>query len=60
MYIGNYLNNKKHGFGKLKWNDDKFYEGYWINNKQHGNGFYYINGKKIRGYFRFGQIIMKK
>jgi hypothetical protein len=60
MYIGNYLNNKKHGFGKLKWNDDKFYEGYWINNKQHGNGFYYINGNKIRGIFRFGQLIMKK
>ena len=60
IYVGNYINNKKHGFGKFKWDDNTFYEGNWVNNKQHGNGLYYINGKKIRGIFRFGQIIMKK
>ena len=60
IYTGNYVNNKKHGYGKLKWNNNSFYEGYWVNNKQHGKGIYCINENKIKGFFRFGQLILIK
>ena len=59
-YIGNYLNNLKHGFGKYEYNSNQYYEGFWVNNKQHGKGLYYLNGKKLNGLFRYGKIIMKK
>jgi hypothetical protein len=58
-YIGTYVNDKKHGFGKLIWNNNKYYEGSWVNNKQHGEGLYYLNGKVLKGQFRFGKIITK-
>ena len=28
----------KHGFGRLSWSDEKYFEGFWINNRQHGEG----------------------
>ncbi len=59
MYIGTYVDDKKQGFGKLIWNDNKYYEGNWSNNKQHGEGMYYLNGKTLKGQFRFGKIITK-
>ena len=58
-YIGSYVNDKKHGQGKLIYNNDKYYEGSWVNNKQHGEGLYYLNGKVLKGQFRFGKIITK-
>ena len=58
-YIGQYVNDKKHGKGKLMWNNDKYYDGNWVNNKQHGEGMYYLNGKVLKGQFRFGKIITK-
>ena len=27
--------------------------------KEHGEGFYFYNGKKLKGQFRFGKIIIK-
>ena len=59
-YIGKYVENIKQGRGKLSWNENKYYEGEWFNNKPHGDGMYYINGKLIKGKFRFGKIISKK
>ena len=59
IYIGNYVDDKKHGKGKLMWNNEKYYEGNWVNNKQHGEGMYYLNGKVLKGQFRFGKIITK-
>ena len=58
-YIGSYVNDKKHGQGKLIYNNDKYYEGSWVNNKQHGEGTLYLNGKFLKGQFRFGKIITK-
>ena len=58
-YIGSYVNDKKHGQGKLIYNNDKYYEGSWVNNKQHGEGTLYLNGKILKGQFRFGKIITK-
>ena len=49
----------KHGFGRLSWNNNKYFEGYWINNKQHGEGMFYLNGKILKGIFRYGKMIMK-
>jgi len=56
-YIGNYNDNIKQGYGKLLWNENKYYEGQWLNNKPHGEGMYYLNGKLLKGKFRFGKII---
>ena len=58
-YEGKYVDNIKQGFGKLSWNENKYYEGEWYNNKPHGNGIYYLNGKILKGKFRFGKIISK-
>ena len=58
-YIGSYVNDKKHGQGKLIYNNNKYYEGSWVNNKQHGEGTLYLNGKTLKGQFRFGKIITK-
>ena len=60
QYIGKYNDNIKQGRGKLCWNNDKYYEGEWFNNKPHGYGMYYLNGKLLKGKFRFGKIISQK
>lgn len=36
-YEGEYVNNKKHGFGKF-FNHSKTYEGFWEYGKPHGKG----------------------
>ena len=59
-YIGKYTDNIKQGYGKLSWNENKYYEGEWFNNKPHGDGMYFLNGKLLKGKFRFGKIISKK
>ena len=58
-YNGDFQMGFKHGFGRLSWNDNKYFEGYWINNKQHGEGTFYIDGKTLKGIFRYGKMIMK-
>ena len=44
FYIGEYLDDRKHGFGTFQWGDGRKYEGTWKNGKQHGKGvlFYFI------------------
>ena len=59
-YSGKYIDNIKQGHGKLSWNENKYYEGEWFNNKPHGNGMYFLNGKLLKGKFRFGKIISQK
>ena len=59
IYIGSYVNDKKQGHGKLIWDNNKYYEGNWDNNKQHGEGLYFLNGKVLKGQFRYGKIITK-
>ena len=58
-YNGDFQMGFKHGFGRLSWNNNKYFEGYWINNKQHGEGMFYLNGKILKGIFRYGKMIMK-
>ena len=59
-YVGNYIDNIKQGHGRLSWNENKYYEGDWFNNKPHGEGMYYLNGKLLKGKFRFGKIISQQ
>jgi hypothetical protein len=37
VYIGEYFNNKKQGFGLFEGNG-KSYEGYWYSGRPHGKG----------------------
>ena len=54
-YIGEWKNNKMHGYGKNFWqsgskNSGDRYEGYWEDNLRHGEGtYYYSNGLKFSG-----------
>jgi len=32
-YVGEYLDDKKHGFGTFEWGNGKKYEGEWVNGK---------------------------
>jgi len=33
--VGEYLDDKKHGYGIFEWGNGKIYEGYWVNGKYH-------------------------
>ena len=33
IYHGEYLDDKKHGFGEFKYADGRMYSGYWMNGK---------------------------
>ena len=35
-YQGTWVNEKKHGLGKMIWPDGTNYEGNWVNDKKHG------------------------
>ena len=58
-YNGDFQMGLKHGFGRLSWSDEKYFEGFWINNRQHGEGMFYLNGKVLKGIFRYGKMIMR-
>lgn len=60
-YEGQFLNDKKHGYGKYSWKDARYHEGWWHEGLQHGLGIYksineeklygrWENGKKVEGY----------
>ena len=57
-YIGEFLNDKRHGAGKLYENDGSYYEGHFIENNKEGFGMYYDQtGSKIfEGYFSNNEI----
>ena len=53
------MNNKKHGYGELYWNDGRCFRGKWRDNKMHGFGIVtnrdgqskkgeWVNGKLLR------------
>ena len=55
MYEGDYLNDKKSGFGIYTWADGRQYHGMWKDGKQHGEGKYILpSGVQRRGYWRDG------
>lgn len=40
LYVGEFKNGKKWGFGKFEWNDGSVYEGEYANDLKHGKGRY--------------------
>jgi hypothetical protein len=49
-YMGEYKDDKKHGYGIYKWADGRLYLGYWSKGKQHGLGIY----KTVDTNFKYG------
>ena len=49
-YLGEYKDDKKHGYGIYKWNDGRLYLGNWMRGKQHGLGIY----KTAQTGFKYG------
>ncbi|KAF4657269.1 hypothetical protein FOL47_008531 [Perkinsus chesapeaki] len=40
VYQGQYVNDKKEGYGTFEWPDGRKYAGYWVAGKRHGDGEY--------------------
>lgn len=47
-YNGNYVNDKKEGYGEFYWPDGRIYKGYWKDGKQDGKGIYKGSNKVQR------------
>jgi len=49
-YVGEWLNELKHGMGIINWKDGRCYDGEWLLGKRSGNGVYTdINGERYTG-----------
>ena len=46
MYVGQYVDDKKHGYGIYTWPDGRAYKGYWKDGKQHGLAEYHIRANR--------------
>ena len=56
-YVGEWLNNKRHGIGQLSFPDGDVYTGEWSNGKMTGNGeFEFHTGIKYVGQFLDGKF----
>jgi len=59
-YVGEYVNDKKEGFGILELSNGRKYEGNWYNGMQQGKGLYIgANQIKIEGEWNEGKLIKK-
>ena len=57
IYIGTFLNGKKHGIGVYKWKDKSSYEGEWTNNYINGYGKYiYSDGSVYNGAWYYNRM----
>lgn len=55
-YVGQVVNGKFHGNGKLTWSDDSYYYGQWENGLFNGHGTYiYSSGDYYTGEFKDGK-----
>lgn len=53
LYIGQFQDNQRHGYGLLIYTDGSFYEGQFINDKPSGLGkIYYCDGSYYQGQFK--------
>jgi hypothetical protein len=50
VYVGEFVNNRGHGFGRMEYADGSVYEGLYIDGEKNGNGkFTYGNGSVYEG-----------
>ncbi|MBQ2920994.1 MAG: TIR domain-containing protein [Oscillospiraceae bacterium] len=60
VYVGQVVNGKRHGIGKLTWPDGDVYEGAWKDDKRTGKGkFTWPDGNVYEGDFVAGKITGK-
>ncbi|MDA9806803.1 hypothetical protein N9D05_05810, partial [Alphaproteobacteria bacterium] len=60
-YIGDWQNNKRHGFGTFKFKDGGQYVGEWVSDKMTGEGVVtYADGEKIEGVFKDSKFLYAK
>lgn len=56
IYIGEFLNGKKHGIGLFKWPNGESVEVEWKNDRCDGKGIYYwLDGSRYEGSFKNGK-----
>jgi len=55
MYLGNFHEDKKCGYGVFTWPDGKVYKGFWLGGKQHGIGMYTKDGQEKCGIWLNGK-----
>mmetsp|Transcript_95698 Transcript_95698/g.219319 ORF Transcript_95698/g.219319 Transcript_95698/m.219319 type:complete len:85 (-) Transcript_95698:217-471(-) len=48
VYEGQYVDDKKEGFGKFTWADGRSYEGQWSGGKRSGKGVYTSSSGRTR------------
>ena len=62
IYVGEYLEDKKHGYGEFLWpGGEKKYEGFWENDQPHGRGILIERGgeKKTGNFFKILKYIFQ-
>ena len=55
-YTGQFLNGKKHGLGRVEWNDGSWYEGGFANGKIEGSGKYRWLDSEYEGQWKAGKM----
>ena len=56
--MGEYKDDKKHGYGEFFWPDGRAYKGNWMEGRQEGEGrFIGSNGQERKGIWRSGSKI---
>ena len=56
-YEGEFVKNRREGYGSFSWVNGKKFEGHWKNGKQHGRGTCYRNGKNWKVQFDNGKRV---
>ena len=57
-YVGEFQNDKKHGYGVYTWADGRMYKGGWNAGKQHGEGvFIDAQQKEKKGEWNMGDVV---
>lgn len=60
VYIGDFLDGQRHGYGVYTFENGSRYEGYWSNGKKHGQGtLYYSNGSYDFGTWENDVLVTK-
>lgn len=46
-YVGSFVNGKKNGKGKFRWNDGSYFIGTYVNDQKNGDGILYDKNDKV-------------